>query len=160
MPNRLRHPPNKGAGTVTTQKSGRSRTLNAVGVVQQENLFQAALDVAVRDGFGKVTLASVARHAGVSKGGLLYHFSTKNELIAAMLQHYRELAIEPAPQASRNRLAVAALIAAAENPGLLDPIADCINGSPLQRQAETGIGDNASLSCQLVRCLQLTTPQG
>lgn len=33
----------------------------------------------------KFTLEEVAKKAGVSKGGLLYHFSSKRELIQGML---------------------------------------------------------------------------
>lgn len=50
---------------------------------------QALLDAAtrvVRDGGAAgLTLEAVARSAGVSKGGLLYHFPTKEALIAAMI---------------------------------------------------------------------------
>ena len=43
---------------------------------------------APRDGVSAMTLEAVAREAGLSKGGLLYHFASKDELIAAMLQHH------------------------------------------------------------------------
>ena len=42
-------------------------------------------------GMTKVTLDSVAAAAGVSKGGLLYHFKTKDSLVAAMV---RRLAVQ------------------------------------------------------------------
>jgi AcrR family transcriptional regulator len=42
-------------------------------------------------GMTKVTLDSVAAAAGVSKGGLLYHFKTKDALVAAMV---RRLAVQ------------------------------------------------------------------
>lgn len=38
-----------------------------------------------RHGAARLVLSAVAEDAGVSKGGLLYHFGTKDELIAAML---------------------------------------------------------------------------
>ncbi len=38
-------------------------------------------------GVGALTLERVAKVAGVSKGGLLYHFGTKQELVVALLQH-------------------------------------------------------------------------
>jgi AcrR family transcriptional regulator len=42
----------------------------------------------VRDkGVQRLTLEEVARVASVSKGGLLYHFSTKEQLIQAMLEY-------------------------------------------------------------------------
>ncbi len=51
-------------------------------------MLTAAVQVAIRDGILAMTLEAVAREAGVSKGGLLHHFASKDELIAAMLQHY------------------------------------------------------------------------
>lgn len=37
------------------------------------------------DGVGSLTLERVAEQAGLSKGGLLYHFSSKQELVGALL---------------------------------------------------------------------------
>lgn len=46
-----------------------------------------AADQVVRDkGAAKLTLDEVARAASVSKGGLLYHFATKEQLLQAMLE--------------------------------------------------------------------------
>ncbi len=56
----------------------------------REKLLHAAVQVAVRDGIMAMTLDAVAQEAGVSKGGLLYHFRSKDELIAAMLLHFKE----------------------------------------------------------------------
>ncbi|WP_187351956.1 TetR/AcrR family transcriptional regulator [Allosaccharopolyspora coralli] len=52
----------------------------------RERLLRAAGNVIHRDGVRALTLESVARAAGVSKGGLLYHFSNKRALIEAMAQ--------------------------------------------------------------------------
>jgi AcrR family transcriptional regulator len=54
----------------------------------RERLLAAAVQVAIRDGVLATTLEAVAKEAGVSKGGLLHHFASKDDLIAAMLQHY------------------------------------------------------------------------
>jgi len=48
-------------------------------------LLDAAAEVVRSDGVSNLTLDRVAEAAGVSKGGLLYHYGTKQELIAAML---------------------------------------------------------------------------
>lgn len=73
----------------------------------RERILHAAVQVAVRDGVLAMTLDAVAAEAGVSKGGLLYHFRSKDELIAAMLVHFREevqgqlekrIAADPNPQ--------------------------------------------------------------
>lgn len=46
----------------------------------------AAAALVVRDGAGSLTLDRVAREAGVSKGGLLYHFAGKERLIQALIE--------------------------------------------------------------------------
>jgi AcrR family transcriptional regulator len=48
-------------------------------------LLDAAERVVQRDGVGKLTLDAVAQEAGVSKGGVLYHFRTKHALIEGMV---------------------------------------------------------------------------
>nr|WP_277349799.1 TetR/AcrR family transcriptional regulator [Planosporangium thailandense] len=45
----------------------------------------AATDVLLRDGAQALTLDAVARQAQVSKGGLLYHFPSKQALVAGMV---------------------------------------------------------------------------
>jgi Transcriptional regulator len=51
----------------------------------REQLLDAATRVLLRDGAEHVTLEAVAAEAGVSKGGLLYHFSSKPALVAALV---------------------------------------------------------------------------
>jgi AcrR family transcriptional regulator len=60
-------------------------------------ILTAAERVVLRSGVLGLTLEAVAREAKLSKGGLLYHFATKEALVQAMLerliQHYeREIA--------------------------------------------------------------------
>jgi len=50
-------------------------------------LLGAATELVTKYGVGALTLERVAATAGVSKGGLLYHFGTKQELVVAMLMH-------------------------------------------------------------------------
>ena len=52
----------------------------------RDRLLNAAERVVVRDGVSNMTLEVVAREAGVSKGGLLYHFRSKSALIAAIVE--------------------------------------------------------------------------
>ncbi len=47
-------------------------------------IIEAANRIVRRDGVARLTLDAVAREAGLSKGGLLYHFPSKNALIAGM----------------------------------------------------------------------------
>ena len=49
------------------------------------SILQAAGDVVRLEGVSSLTLERVATVAGVSKGGLLYHFGTKQELVIALL---------------------------------------------------------------------------
>jgi AcrR family transcriptional regulator len=53
-------------------------------------LLDAAIAVIRRDGAQAVTLEAVAAEAGVSKGGLLYHFKTKRELLDALVARWLE----------------------------------------------------------------------
>ncbi|GAA4123500.1 TetR/AcrR family transcriptional regulator [Aminobacter aganoensis] len=117
-------------GSASRPASGRTALVRRLE--QKERLFHAAVCVALENGFGKVTLDAVARQAGISKGGLLHHFSTKGELIRAMLRHYADAADDGnmvkaggADQGAPDDvdpLAVAALVAAAEDTALLETI--------------------------------------
>ena len=55
-------------------------------VVMRDRLLSAAEQVVLRDGVQSLTLEAVAREAGVSKGGLLYHFPSKSEMILAIVE--------------------------------------------------------------------------
>lgn len=57
----------------------------------REKLIQAANQVSISAGINQLTLEAVAEAAGVSKGGLLYHFPSKEALIQAMIEHYLNL---------------------------------------------------------------------
>ena len=50
-----------------------------------ERILAAAARVVLRDSMWRLTLEAVAREAQLSKGGVLYHFATKEALIQAML---------------------------------------------------------------------------
>jgi len=50
-------------------------------------LVEAALRTVERGGVGGLTLEAVAQEAGVSKGGLLHHFRSKDALVEAVLRH-------------------------------------------------------------------------
>lgn len=50
-------------------------------------LLEAATRVVLARGGAALTLDAVAREAGVSKGGLLYHFPSKSALIAGLVAH-------------------------------------------------------------------------
>lgn len=50
-------------------------------------ILAAANEIVRTGGPAALTLAEAARVAGVSKGGLLYHFASKDALIAGMIEH-------------------------------------------------------------------------
>ncbi len=52
----------------------------------RDRILEALKAVLVRDGSTAVTLEAVAAEAGVSKGGLLYHFRSKEALLDGLLQ--------------------------------------------------------------------------
>ncbi len=117
-------------------------------------ILDAAEEVVLRDGVARLTLDAAAAEAGLSKGGILYHFPTRDALVAGMvakiieefdhdierrLEHDRQpgsftrayigATMEPSePRPDReDRLGAALIAAAAAQPELL---------APLQRAAE------------------------
>src|SRR5262245_2150654 len=51
----------------------------------RDRLLDAAEAVVVRQGIANLTLDAVAAEAGLSKGGLLHHFPTKDKLVEGMV---------------------------------------------------------------------------
>src|SRR5262245_58593813 len=51
-----------------------------------QRLLDAAEQIVARDGVANLTLDAVAREAGVSQGGLLYHYPNKSALVTAILE--------------------------------------------------------------------------
>jgi AcrR family transcriptional regulator len=58
---------------------------------QRDRVVRAYVDHVVNHGPDAVTLEAVAARAGVSKGGLLYHFGSKDALLTGFLDWVREL---------------------------------------------------------------------
>ncbi len=117
----------------------------------RERVLEAAEQLVIQRGSHELTLEAVAASAGVSKGGLLYHFPGKEALLTAMIAKMvarfeseidAALAKEPlgtpgrrtraflasffgvpaAELEARNRTCGAMLAAIASNPRLLDPV--------------------------------------
>jgi AcrR family transcriptional regulator len=51
---------------------------------------QAALTILSRDGPGELTFEALSRESGISKGGLLHQFGSKNGILKALLAHQVE----------------------------------------------------------------------
>jgi AcrR family transcriptional regulator len=112
----------------------------------REFIVDAAEAVVIEVGAAHMTLDAVAAKAGVSKGGLLYHFPTKETLLQAMLDRhiqrleearekkYKELQDEPGRaikayvisaltrDRKTERISAALLAAVAHDPQLLKPV--------------------------------------
>jgi AcrR family transcriptional regulator len=69
----------------------------------RRRLLEAAATVARRDGPRAVTLDAVAAEAGVSKGGLLYHFPTKDALVEALIEDWLDRFEEEIEQGAGDR---------------------------------------------------------
>jgi AcrR family transcriptional regulator len=59
--------------------------LKGSGAQTRRAVLVAAAEIVVSEGAAKLTLDAVAERCGLSKGGILHHFSTKDSLIAAMI---------------------------------------------------------------------------
>lgn len=56
----------------------------------RQAIIAAARDIIQEEGLGALTMDRAAEKAGVSKGACMYHFKTKRELQAALLQDYAD----------------------------------------------------------------------
>ena len=119
----------------------------------REKILDAAAELVAEIGAGRLTLEAVAEKAGLSKGGLLYNFPSKDALLQAMIQRMidqvtaekqalRETAV-PGPNlearvvtktllniccgGKMQEFATGMMVATAENPRLLDPVREVIN---------------------------------
>lgn len=60
----------------------------------RERVLDAFESILIEDGERTATLDATAKAAGVSKGGLLYHFASKDELAAGMIARLEDLVDE------------------------------------------------------------------
>ncbi len=128
----------------------------------RQKILEAADEVARESGPSNLSLDAVALKAGVSKGGLLYHFPSKAKLLEALVESHvvqfedalqsiarpqagsqnslidAFLDLFPAEQAKKKPAAAAVLAALAENPDLTAPV------RRYQRDLLDRMKDNAS----------------
>ena len=57
----------------------------------RESIFEACSQILRREGLTNLTLQAVASEAGISKGGLLYHFETKEALVEALFEYHNNI---------------------------------------------------------------------
>lgn len=58
--------------------------------MKRQLILNAAIQIILNNDFNALTLDAVAKQAGISKGGLLYHFPNKESLIKGLAQHVFE----------------------------------------------------------------------
>lgn len=106
-------------------------------------ILDTANRVILENGTNAMTLDSIAKQAGISKGGLLYHFPNKESLITGMVERFVaefDIAIDKEIQKNggdwlkayihasfennpeREKISCALFAAFANNPDLLDPL--------------------------------------
>lgn len=56
----------------------------------REKIFKAAMQLAARDGLLTLTLDNVAEESGLSKGGVMHHFATKEALLSGVIMHFTD----------------------------------------------------------------------
>jgi AcrR family transcriptional regulator len=98
-------------------------------------ILDAAEEIVARMGVGNLTFDEIAREAGVSKGGVLYHFRSKEALTAAMIERFIErfdTAVVDAAASDREatgRVARAYVRATVGEPPLTGELFDRANGA-------------------------------
>ncbi len=114
-------------------------------ITTRQKILETAVSIVESNGAAHLTIDAVAAAAGLSKGGVLYHFPSKRALLEAMLsllmetstQRIQKLREEPPAQEQptivpmiqaeqeqqpkERAMALAILAAAAEDPSLLNP---------------------------------------
>ncbi len=147
--------------TTTTPRATRAAaspgSVQRDGSTTKRRILDAAEQVVLRDGVGHLTLEAAATQAGLSKGGVLYHFPSRDALVAAMVARiieqfeediaaylpttgspdegrpgafaraYVRATMEPVTE-GEERLGAALLAAAAAEPELLVPLQEAADG--------------------------------
>ena len=89
---------------------------------KRDRIITGALELAHRDGFDTLTFDALAEHVGLTRGGVIYHFRTKTDLLegiaAAFQERWRAEALEAA--------------------GFAWLAAQCLAGKPLELGPVTG----------------------
>ena len=132
----------------------------------RETILDAAEAVVLADGAAHLTLDAVAERAAVSKGGLLYHFKTKDLLLQAMIDRHMQrldadhaaallhfppgpgrdlkanvrMAAAKADGCDEKRIGCSLLAAAANHPKLLAPVQRFHQGRMDLLRAESDAG--------------------
>jgi AcrR family transcriptional regulator len=74
----------------TVKRRARAQGSAGGGTGTKRRIIDAAEEVVLRDGVARLTLEAAAAEAGLSKGGVLYHFPTRDALVAGMVDEIIE----------------------------------------------------------------------
>jgi AcrR family transcriptional regulator len=146
---------------------------------------QAALAIIARDGPGKLTFEALSRESGISKGGLMHQFRSKDEILKALLAYQTEyfdkfsrdylatlgtdhaeatlmaqIATSREAAAQSNSITLAIIAALIENPDLLAENRDAAMKSMERIKAEAADPDLALLRWEAARGIVLSTLLG
>jgi len=58
--------------------------------LDRANWIENAVDILARDGVGGLRVEVLAKHCGVTKGSFYWHFKDRQDLLTAMLEHWKE----------------------------------------------------------------------
>ena len=57
---------------------------------KRDRIITGALELAHRNGFDALTFDALAEHVGLTRGGIIYHFRTKTELLEGIAAAFQE----------------------------------------------------------------------
>jgi AcrR family transcriptional regulator len=72
---------------VPASKASKGASSTKSGSATRDKLLSAAIQIIITQGIERLTLDAVARSSSVSKGGLLYHFPSKEALVAGVITY-------------------------------------------------------------------------
>lgn len=148
-------------------------------------IIQAALAIIARDGPGRLTLDAIAREGGLSKGGVMHQFRTKEAVLKTLLENQVEffenfsrdylaaagadgnepqlaaqIAVQRKAVSEPHSVAFGLLGALAENPALLSGLRETDAGKVEAIRAEAADPDLATLRLFAAKGLALSTMMG
>lgn len=148
-------------------------------------IIQAALAIIARDGPGRLTLDAIAREGGLSKGGVMHQFRTKEAVLKTLLENQVEffenfsrdylatagadtkeaqlsaqIAVQRKAVAEPHSVAFGLLGALAENPALLAGLRETDARKVEAIRSEAADPDLATLRLFAAKGLALTTMMG
>ncbi|GAA1076353.1 TetR/AcrR family transcriptional regulator [Nocardiopsis composta] len=93
------------------QESGAGKKKRSfIEEARRAQIIQAAIETIAEEGYANASLARIAKHAGISKGVISYHFAGKDELLhEVVVQVYTKVAEAVAPAIGAQSDAVGAL---------------------------------------------------